>query len=304
MMVWTLWPKAASPWVVSISVLSLHTRFRAFPPQRLAQHLLAPSPMHHICATVASTFILRRCAHVTVFCLTSTATVWKSVPHGCGRDNPKYISPALEFTPRCYRRIPFWTQMYCLGFQDICQYNRRIATFSTCEGAKSCPDFCGGVYYTFSWDGAIIHFHYYIVQYTLAVCLRHYAYFFTTATTSLLWWDIAQSQDIPWTTTSYCLISEVPIYFMTPQRMRALARPNWVVSVLLHDMPPTLSLPWSTVCRYTTSKVIYVKLLRHRCHYYHMPHHAAACTARSQREDLAPHAGISTHSADQRSDTQ
>ena len=50
-----------------VSVESLHTRFLAFPPQRPAQHLLPPSPMHNICATVASAFILRRCAPVTFF---------------------------------------------------------------------------------------------------------------------------------------------------------------------------------------------------------------------------------------------
>jgi hypothetical protein len=57
----------ACPWVVRISVVCLHTRFRTFPPQRLAQHLLPPSPMHYICATVASSFILRHCPPVTLF---------------------------------------------------------------------------------------------------------------------------------------------------------------------------------------------------------------------------------------------
>jgi hypothetical protein len=77
--------------------------------------------MHYICATVASSFILRRCAPVTLL-LTSTVIVWKSVPHGCGRDNPKYLSPAvLEFAPRGCRRNPFWAQKHCLGFKEMCQ---------------------------------------------------------------------------------------------------------------------------------------------------------------------------------------
>jgi hypothetical protein len=62
-----LWSKAACPWVVRISVVSLHTRFRAFPPQRSAQRLLPPSSRHYICATVAPAFIMRRCAPVTHF---------------------------------------------------------------------------------------------------------------------------------------------------------------------------------------------------------------------------------------------
>jgi hypothetical protein len=35
--------------------------------QRPAQHLLPPSSMYYICATIASAFILRRCAPVTLF---------------------------------------------------------------------------------------------------------------------------------------------------------------------------------------------------------------------------------------------
>jgi hypothetical protein len=66
--------------------------------------------------------------HIAALCarysfrLISKATGLKSVPHGCGRDNPKYTSPAvLEFAPRCCRRIPFWAQKRCLGFQEIFQ---------------------------------------------------------------------------------------------------------------------------------------------------------------------------------------
>jgi hypothetical protein len=93
-----------------------------------------------------SIHIAALCARYS-FRLTNTATVRKSVPHGCGRDNPKYTSPTvLEFAPRSSRRIPFCcAQKHCLGFQEICQWNRRMITFSACEGAKSCPDVCGGV---------------------------------------------------------------------------------------------------------------------------------------------------------------
>jgi len=63
----TLWPKAASPLVVRVLVVSLHTRCREFPPQRPAHHLLPPSPMYYISVTVASASILRRCAPVTLF---------------------------------------------------------------------------------------------------------------------------------------------------------------------------------------------------------------------------------------------
>ena len=60
-----MWPKAASPLVVRVLVVSLHTRCREFSLQRPAHHLLPPSPMYYISATVASAFILRRCAPVT-----------------------------------------------------------------------------------------------------------------------------------------------------------------------------------------------------------------------------------------------
>jgi hypothetical protein len=101
----------------------------------------------YLCYRRISVHIAALCARYS-FRLTSTATtVSKSVPHGYGRDNPKYTSPAVfELAPRSCRRIPFRAQKHCLGFQDICQYNRRMVTFPTCKGAKSCPEFCGGVY--------------------------------------------------------------------------------------------------------------------------------------------------------------
>jgi hypothetical protein len=46
-------------WVVQISMVCLHTRFRAFPPQHLAQHRPQPSHVQLFCATVAQSFILR-----------------------------------------------------------------------------------------------------------------------------------------------------------------------------------------------------------------------------------------------------
>jgi hypothetical protein len=68
-----------------------------------------------------SIHIVALCARYS-FLLTSTAIVWNGVAHRCGRDNPKYTSPAvLEFAPRSCRRIPFRAQKYCLGFQEICQ---------------------------------------------------------------------------------------------------------------------------------------------------------------------------------------
>jgi hypothetical protein len=59
-----------------------------------------------------SSHIAALCARYS-FRLTSTATVLKSVPHGCRRDNPKYTSPAvLELAPRSCRRIPFCAQKH------------------------------------------------------------------------------------------------------------------------------------------------------------------------------------------------
>jgi hypothetical protein len=49
---------AACPWLVRDTAVSLHTQFRAFPQQRHDQHLPPPSPMDHICPTVAQYFVL------------------------------------------------------------------------------------------------------------------------------------------------------------------------------------------------------------------------------------------------------
>jgi hypothetical protein len=98
-----LWPKAACPWVVRISLVSLHTRFRAFSPQRPDQHLLPPSPMCYICATVASTFILRRCAPATLFvcqarrlferaCRTGAGAITQSTHARSVRTRPSQLS--------------------------------------------------------------------------------------------------------------------------------------------------------------------------------------------------------------------
>jgi hypothetical protein len=66
-----------------------------------------------------SIHIAALCARYS-FRLTSTASVWKSVPHGCGRDNPKFTSPAvLEFAPCSCRRISSWAPKHCLGFQAM-----------------------------------------------------------------------------------------------------------------------------------------------------------------------------------------
>jgi hypothetical protein len=83
-----LWPKAACPWVVRVSVVSLHTRCRAFPPQHLAQHLLPPSPMHYNCATVTSAFILRRCAPVTIFVYHARRLFERACRTGAGAITP------------------------------------------------------------------------------------------------------------------------------------------------------------------------------------------------------------------------
>ena len=44
------------------------------------------------------------------------------MPHGCGRDNPKYTCPVVfELAPRNFRCIPFCAYRNWLGFQDFCQ---------------------------------------------------------------------------------------------------------------------------------------------------------------------------------------
>ena len=69
-------------------MVSLHTRFLAFPPQRPAQHLLPPSPMHYFCAAVASSFILRRCAPVTLFVYQARRLFERACRTGAGATTP------------------------------------------------------------------------------------------------------------------------------------------------------------------------------------------------------------------------
>jgi hypothetical protein len=101
----------ACPWVVRLSVVSLHTRFRAFTPQRPAQHLLPQSPMRYICATVASAFILRHCAPVTIFvqptrrlferaCRTGAGAITQSTQARQCSNSPLAVVGAFHFARR------------------------------------------------------------------------------------------------------------------------------------------------------------------------------------------------------------
>jgi hypothetical protein len=123
------------PWVVRISVVSLHTRFRAFPPQRPAQHRLPPSPMHYIRATVASTFILRRCAPVTMFvyqarrhferaCRTNAGAITPSTHARQCSNSPLAVVGAFHFARKSNFRIfvdkmDAWLHFYLANVQNL-----------------------------------------------------------------------------------------------------------------------------------------------------------------------------------------
>jgi hypothetical protein len=88
-------------------------RFRAFPQQQPAQHLLRPSPMHYICATVAQAFTLRRCAPVTLFvyqarrrferaCRTGAGAITPSTQPRQWSNSPLVLVGAFHFARNCF----------------------------------------------------------------------------------------------------------------------------------------------------------------------------------------------------------
>jgi hypothetical protein len=89
--------------------------------------------------------------HIAALCvrhsfhLTGTATIWKSVSHGCGRDNPRFTSRVvLEFGPRSCGCVHLGRQSIAYDFKWFVNNIEAWLHFS-CEGANYCPDLCGGV---------------------------------------------------------------------------------------------------------------------------------------------------------------
>jgi hypothetical protein len=147
MTVQTLWANAAYPWALRISVLlSLHTRFRAFYPQRPAQYLPPPSLMNHICMTshyhshfgAFRPMLLSPNRHIE--CLKVRA--FRMGTHG--RENAMNTSPVVvfEFGPPCIcRRHASWMVGKAMPrpYKKIFQWNQRMITFFTCACTKTLP---------------------------------------------------------------------------------------------------------------------------------------------------------------------
>jgi hypothetical protein len=113
-------------WVMRISVVSLHTRFRAFPLERLAQHL-PPSVAYALYLRVASTFILRCCAPVTLF----VSLARRLFERAC-RTRGGAITPSTQ-ARQCSNSPPVVVGAFHLGRQSIAQdFSRFVNIIDSC----------------------------------------------------------------------------------------------------------------------------------------------------------------------------
>jgi hypothetical protein len=128
-------------------MVSLHTRFRAFPPQRPAQQLLLPSLMHNMRTASAQSFVLRRFHPVAFF----VYPAWRlferalflrvrvrrlhALKPGSARICPPYHVSAQSI---------LGAKVLPRSLEDLSVKQMQDFSF-LCEGTKSCPEFCGGV---------------------------------------------------------------------------------------------------------------------------------------------------------------
>jgi hypothetical protein len=109
--------------------------------------------MHCICATGASAFILRRCAPVNLFVYQAPRLFERACRTGAGAKTPSTHARQCSNSPLAVvGAFHFARKSIAWDFRLFVNKIDALLQFSTCEGAKSCPDFCGGVYYR-STDG-------------------------------------------------------------------------------------------------------------------------------------------------------
>jgi hypothetical protein len=151
-----------------------------FPIQRHAQHFPPPSSLGIIIAWPSHNHSYF-CA-LSLFLFSSNrnaACLIKERVQRVRHDNPKYASPVVFKSPlpRVCPRNLFGASRYCLVFNDICQLNRSLFSVLTCEDAKSCPNFCRGVW-MMKWTQWRYQSSHYIVVFGIAKMMRFFLVLF------------------------------------------------------------------------------------------------------------------------------